>query len=148
MITLAGLAALAGLFGAAFLAATLIPFNSEVLFVGLQLGDVAPIWLLVLVASVANTLGAFVNYWIGLRLEDRGAHRWMRIPDARFARARAWWGRWGLWTLLFSWLPVVELTTVVAGAMRTPLWRFALLVALAKTGRYVGLAAITTGMFG
>ncbi|WP_417589181.1 YqaA family protein [Pararhodobacter oceanensis] len=142
------IAGLVGLFGAAFLAATLIPFNSEVIFVGLQLGGVAPLWLMVVVASVANTLGAFLNYWIGLRLEDRGAHRWMRIPDAQFDRAHHWWERWGIWTLLLSWLPVVELTTVLAGAMRTPFWQFTLLVALAKTGRYVALALITAGLFG
>jgi len=119
-----------------------------VLFVGLQLGAISPVWVLVAVASVANTLGAFVNYWIGLRLEDRGAHRWVRIPDAQFARVHKWWERWGIWTLLLSWLPVVELTTVVAGAMRTPLWLFGVLVAVAKTGRYVGLALITAGLFG
>jgi len=142
------LLALAGLFGAAFVAATLVPFNSEVLFVGLQIGGIAPVWMLVIVASTANTLGAFVNYWVGAQLETRGAHRWMRIPDAQFDRARAWWDRWGIWTLLLSWLPVVELTTVLAGAMRTPLWQFALLVAVAKTGRYVALGAITAGLFG
>ncbi len=89
-----------------------------------------------------------VNYWIGLRLEGRGAHRWLRVPDAQFARARLWWDRWGLWTLLLSFLPVIELTTVIAGAMRTPLWRFTTLVACAKTGRYIALALITAGIFG
>ena len=139
---------MAGLFGAAFMAATLIPFNSEVLFVGLQIGGIAPAWVMVVVASIANTLGAFVNYWVGAQLETRGAHRWMRIPDAQFRRAQGWWDRWGIWTLLLSWMPVVELTTVLAGAMRTPLWLFALLVGVAKTGRYIVLAAITAGLFG
>lgn len=142
------LLALAGLFGAAFVAATLVPFNSEVLFVALQVAGTAPWWVLVAVASVANTLGAFVNYWVGARLEDRGAHRWLRVPDAQFARARAWWDRWGVWSLLLAFVPVVELTTVVAGAMRTPLWLFGLLVAISKTGRYLVLAAITAGVFG
>ena len=139
---------LAGLAAAAFVAATLIPFNSEVLFVALQVAGTAPVWLIVVVASVANTLGAFVNYWVGAQLEERGAHRWMRVPDAQFARAKGWWDRWGVWSLLLAFVPVVELTTVVAGAMRTPLWLFGLLVALSKTGRYVALAAITAGVFG
>ena len=137
------LAALAGLFAATFLAATVFPFQSEVVFVALQLTDISPLWLLVLVASAGNTLGAFVNYWIGARLEDAGAHRWLRIDDARFQRARRWWERWGVWSLLLSWAPVLGWFTVVAGALRTPLWQFALLVTIAKTTRFVILGWVT-----
>lgn len=140
--------ALAGLFGAAFVAATLVPFNSEILFVALQVAETAPVWLIIVVASVGNTLGALVNYWVGARLEDRGAHRWLRVPDTQFRRAKAWWERWGVWSLLLAFVPVVELTTVVAGAMRTPLWLFTTLVAVSKTGRYLALAAVTAGIFG
>lgn len=142
------LAALAGLFAATFLAATVFPFQSEVVFVGLQLAGFAPLWVLVVVASVGNTLGAFVNYWIGARLEDAGAHRWLRIDDAKFQRARRWWERWGVWSLLLSWAPVLGWFTVVAGALRTPLWQFALLVTLAKTGRFVALGWITARAMG
>lgn len=137
------LAALAGLFAATFLAATVFPFQSEVVFIALQLAGLSPLWLLVVVASAGNTLGAFVNYWIGARLEDAGAHRWLRVDDARFQRARRWWERWGVWSLLLSWAPVLGWFTVVAGALRTPLWQFALLVTVAKTGRFVALGWLT-----
>lgn len=137
------LVALAGLFAATFLAATVFPFQSEVVFVALQLAQLSPLWLLVLVASIGNTLGAFVNYWIGARLEHAGAHRWLRIDEARFARARRWWDRWGVWSLLLSWAPILGWFTVVAGALRTPLWQFALLVTIAKTGRFVALGWLT-----
>lgn len=123
----------------------MLPFNSEIVFVGLQVAGTAPVWVLVAVASVGNTLGTLVNYWLGMTLEDRGAHRWLRIDDGHFQRAHAWWDRWGNWSLLLSWLPVLDLTTVLAGVMRTPLPRFLGLVALAKTARYVGLALITAG---
>lgn len=126
----------------------MLPFSSEPVFVGLQLAGAAQVWLLVAVASTANTLGAFVNYWLGWRLEAAGAHRWLKVPDAGFAKARALWDRWGVWTLLLSWLPVGDVTTVLAGVMRTPLWLFAVLVGLAKTARYVVLAAITAGIAG
>lgn len=108
----------------------------------------APIWVLVLVASVGNTLGTFVNYWMGMRLEGAGAHRWMRLSEAQFERASRWWERWGFWSLFLCWLPVLDLTTVIAGAMRMPLLPFGLIVGIAKTLRYVGLAAITAGVFG
>ncbi len=142
------LTALAGLFAATFLAATVFPFQSEVVFVALQLAGISPLWLLVLVASVGNTLGAFVNYWIGARLEDAGAHRWLRVDEKRFQRARRWWERWGVWSLLLSWAPVLGWFTVVAGALRTPLWQFALLVTIAKTGRFVVLGWLTAHAVG
>lgn len=139
---------LLSLFGAAFIAATLLPFNSEILFVALQVGEISPVWLLVVVASIGNTLGTYVNYWLGMRLEDAGAHRWMRLSEEQFARAHIWWEKWGVWSLLLCWLPVLDLTTVVAGAMRTSLPLFTIVVAIAKTARYIGLAAITAGVFG
>ena len=104
--------------------------------------------MLVVVASVGNTLGTLVNYWIGLRLEGAGAHRWLRVSEAQVARAHLWWERWGIWSLLLSWLPVLDLCTVIAGAMRTPLPQFLALVAIAKTGRYIALLLITAGIFG
>ncbi len=134
---------LAALFAATFLAATVIPFQSEVVFVAMQVAGAAPLMTLIAVASIGNTLGSFVNYWIGARLEDHGAHRWLRIDDARFARLQQWWLRWGVWSLLMSWAPVLGWFTVVAGAMRTPLWQFALLVSIAKTARFVILGWLT-----
>jgi membrane protein YqaA with SNARE-associated domain len=140
--------ALAALFAACFIAATVFPFQSEVVFVGLQMAGVAPLVTLVVVASVGNTLGAFVNYWIGARLEDADAHRWLRIDDAKFERLRRWWLRFGVWSLLLSWAPVLGWFTVVAGAMRTPLWQFTLLVTLAKTGRYAVVGWLTAQAMG
>lgn len=126
----------------------MLPFQSELIFATLQVTGTAPVWALILVASLGNTLGTFVNYWLGWRLETAGAHRWLKVNDAQFARARVWWARWGVLSLLLSWLPVLDLTTVLAGAMRTRLWLFTLLVATAKTGRYIVLALITQGVFG
>jgi membrane protein YqaA with SNARE-associated domain len=116
--------------------------------VGLQLAGLAPVWLLVAVASLGNTLGTLVNYWLGWKAETAGAHRWLRIPEERFAQAQSWWTRWGLWSLLLSWLPLGDVLTVIAGAMRTPLVVFLALVALAKTGRYIVLALVTAGLVG
>lgn len=125
----------------------MLPFQSELIFAALQVAEAAPVWLLILAASVGNTLGAFVNYWLGWKLETAGGHRWLKIPEDKFAKARGWWDRWGVWTLLLSWLPIGDLTTVLAGAMRTPLWLFTLFVGAAKTARYIVLAAITAGLF-
>ena len=135
--------ALSGLFVAAFGAATILPFQSELVFVALQLGNAAPVWLIVLVASIGNTLGAVVNYVLGRwALHLRGS-RWFPVTDAHLARAQGWYARWGVWSLLLSWAPLGDAFTVIAGIMRTPVWIFLTLVALAKTGRYIVLAWAT-----
>ena len=139
-------AALGGLFLAAFGAATILPFQSELVFVGLQLRDISPIWLLVLVASVGNTLGAAVNYVLGLWVERFRHHRWFPASEAQLDRAQRAYARWGVWTLLLSWAPFIgDPLTIVAGVMREPLWRFTLIVLVAKGGRYLILAGVTLG---
>lgn len=137
------LSALAGLFVAAFIAATIIPFQSEIIFVGLLVAELGPVVLVVVVASIANTLGAFVNYAIGAQIDRFNSHKWFPLKPDQLERARHWFQDWGKWSLLLSWLPVVGWTTVIAGTLRTPLWQFALLVGVAKTARYIALAGLT-----
>ncbi|SDI57357.1 membrane protein YqaA, SNARE-associated domain [Pseudomonas flavescens] len=136
-----------GLFAAAFGAATLLPLQSEALLVALLLGAAQPTWALLLVASTGNVLGSLVNWWLGRHLEHFRGRRWFPVSDQRLQQAQSWYGRHGRWSLLFSWLPLVgDPLTLVAGIMREPLWRFVLVVALAKTGRYAALAALTLGL--
>ncbi len=144
MTVLETLAQLAGLFAAAFGAATVLPFQSEIVFAGLQIADGLDLVTLIAVASIGNTLGAVVNYAMGMGLERFRNRRWFPFSPAQLARARNWYLRWGLWTLLLSWAPFGDGFTVIAGVMRTPFWLFLALVGLAKTGRYAALAWITT----
>ncbi|SLN21659.1 Inner membrane protein YqaA [Roseivivax jejudonensis] len=134
------LLALGGLFLAAFGAATILPFQSEVVFVALQLRDAAGMGMLVAVASVGNVLGAVVNYVLGRGAERFRGTRWFPASERQLDRAQGWWGRWGVWTLLLSWAPFGDAFTVIAGIMRTPAWLFLALVTLAKTARYALLA--------
>ena len=136
-----------GLFGAAFAAATLLPLQSEALLVALLLGGGQPAGVLVLVASQGNVLGSLVNWWLGRYLERFRDRRWFPVSDRRLLQAQHWYGRYGRWSLLLSWLPVIgDPLTLVAGIMREPLWRFMLIVSLAKTLRYGVLAAATLGL--
>ena len=134
---------------AAFVAATIFPFQSEAVLVGLILTGDHAIWALVLVASVANTAGSVVNWGLGRLIHRYRDRRWFPASPAALARAEGWYSRWGHWSLLMSWAPLIgDPLTIVAGVLREPLWRFTLLVALAKTGRYVTLALITMGLTG
>lgn len=134
---------LAGLFAAAFGAATILPFQSEVVFVALQVAGSATVVWLVAVASVGNTLGAVVNYVMGRGIERFRNSRWFPVSDGQLERAQGWYARWGVWTLLMSWAPFGDGFTVIAGLMRTPVWLFLVLVSIAKTGRYIILAWLT-----
>ncbi|TCO69973.1 YqaA family protein [Rhodovulum euryhalinum] len=136
------------LFAAAFGAATVLPFQSEVVFVALQLaGDIGTGWLIV-VASTGNVLGAVVNYVLGRWVEHFRGRRWFPASARQLDRAQAWYARWGVWTLLLSWAPLGDGFTVVAGMMRTPVWIFLALVTIAKTGRYAALAWATAAAAG
>ncbi|GGG72017.1 membrane protein [Salipiger pallidus] len=136
-------AALGGLFLAAFGAATILPFQSELVFVGMQLGNTAPLVLIIIVASIGNTLGAVVNYWMGRGLERFRRRRWFPVSERQLERAQRVYARWGVWTLLLSWAPLGDAFTVIAGVMRTHWLLFLSLVTVAKTGRYIVLAWIT-----
>lgn len=141
------LAAYLGLFASAFAAATILPAQSEALLVGLVLAEAQPVWALVVVASAGNVLGSVVNWILGRQVERFRGRRWFPVSDATLERAKGWYGRWGRWSLLLSWAPIVgDPLTLVAGVLREPLWSFLALVTLAKVGRYAALAAITTGV--
>ncbi|MGB4827653.1 MAG: YqaA family protein [Paracoccaceae bacterium] len=138
---------LVGLFLAAFLAATPVPMQSEVVFIALQAAGwgIVP---LVLAASVGNTLGSCVTYTLGRAVEQLKGRRWFPLTPAQMVRAEGWWARWGLWSLLLSWAPGGDVLVALAGVMRVPFWRFLALVALAKTGRYLILAVLTRAAIG
>ncbi len=137
---------LALLFAAAFGAATILPFQSEIVFVTLQLREAASLTVLLIVASVGNVLGAVVNYVLGRLIDRFRDRRWFPASETQLAKARDWYNRWGFWSLLLSWAPFGDAITVVAGMLRVPLWLFLTLVGIAKAGRYAVLAAATAGL--
>jgi len=127
------------LFGSAFLAATILPFYSELFLVAMLREGGDPI-LLVTVASLGNTLGAVVNWLLGLyllRFQDR---RWFYFSKQQIDSAQVWFRRYGFWSLLFAWIPIGgDALTLIAGILRVRLWLFLLLVATGKTLRYAAL---------
>ncbi len=127
------------LFASAFLAATILPFYSEVVLFGLLRAGYDPT-LLVIVASVGNTLGAVVNWLLGLYILHFQTRRWFYFKPEQIEKAQGWFNRYGFWTLLLAWLPIGgDALTLAAGIMRVPLWLFLVLVAVGKTARYVSI---------
>lgn len=135
------------LFGSAFLAATIFPAQSEAVLLVMQANGAASDLALLTVASLGNTLGACVNWGLGrfaTRLRDKP---WFPASSSQLQRAERWYARWGVWSLLLSWMPFVgDPLTVIAGLLRTPFMIFLVIVAIAKTGRYAVLLWAAAGM--
>jgi len=133
-----------GLFLSALGAASLLPLQSEGVLVALLLSGAYPVWVLVLVASLGNVLGSLLNWWLGRYIEHYRDKSWFPVSPQRLQQAQAWYTRYGRWSLLLSWVPVIgDPLTLVAGVMRERLWVFVLIVSLAKSGRYLVLTALT-----
>jgi membrane protein YqaA with SNARE-associated domain len=132
-----------GLFASALVAATVLPMQSEAVLAGLLVAGNAHIGALLVVATIGNVLGSVINWWLGRYLRRFENATWFPASPAQLERAQKLYARYGLWSLLASWVPVFgDPITVIAGVMRAPLLPFVLLVTLAKGGRYVVLAAL------
>lgn len=128
------------MFSAAFLAATLLPGGSEVLLAAL-INDDASIWFtLVIVATVGNTLGSITSYYLG------SLGRFAKSPEdmasGKYRRSLALIQRYGYWSLLLAWAPVVgDLLCLLAGWMKLPLIRSTVMIFIGKSIRYLLVAA-------
>ncbi|KRB49920.1 hypothetical protein ASE04_15075 [Rhizobium sp. Root708] len=143
------LAVYGGLFLVAFVAATIFPMQSEAGLVALIVTERYPVLVLIAVATLGNVLGSTVNWLLGLGLERFRHKRWFPVGQPALGKAQGWYRRYGKWSLLLSWMPIIgDPITVVAGVLREPFPMFLLLVTIAKTVRYGVLAAATLGVMG
>ena len=98
---------------------------------------------LVVVATAGNLLGSLVNWVLGRFFSQLRNYRWFPIDDRSYRRAADWFGRYGVWSLLLSWLPIIgDPLTIVAGALRIGFLRFILLVFIGKAARYLFIVAV------
>ena len=131
------------LFSAAFLAATQVPAQSEALLAAMVMVSGHAVAVLLAVASAGNIFGSCLNWWLGLQVDRFRTRRWFPVSEQNLKRARETYARWGWPSLLLSWVPIIgDPLTLVAGMMKEPLWRFLLIVGIAKTARYIGVIAI------
>jgi membrane protein YqaA with SNARE-associated domain len=121
----------------AFLAATILPLSSEIVVVTLAAQRPDQWGPILLVASVANTLGSCVNCALGRYLLHYQNRPWFPVSHQHLAKGHDWFGRYGQWSLLFAWAPIIgDALTVAAGVLRVHWVPFIVLVLLGKTARY------------
>lgn len=132
-----------GLALSAFTSATFLPGSSEVVLTALVYQG-HPLLVLFTIATLANTAGSILNWWLGREVHRFSDLRWFPVSPEQLKRARGWNDRYGRWALLLSGLPFVgDPLTVVAGLMRHPLASFVSMVLLAKGCRYALVLWVT-----
>ena len=130
-----------GLFLAGFLSSTILPMNSEGVFLILLAQDFDP-WTCLIVATVGNSLGGLTNYWIG----SLGQLKWLSrlgLSEKRLSELEAKIKKYGFWLAFFSWVPFIgDPMTIALGYFRVSFWRVTALVVLGKFLRYAALTLL------
>ena len=125
------------LFIISFLAATILPLSSELTLASLIATSNYDNLLLLIVASLGNILGSVVNWILGFYSKNLTSKRWFPFKDEQIKRSSNWFNRFGKWSLLFAWLPIIgDPLTLAAGLLRVKFIEFLILVSIGKVSRY------------
>ena len=126
------------LFFISFLAATILPFSSELTLAGLISTSNYDNLLLLVVASFGNILGSVFNWGLGFYSRNLATKKWFPFKETQIKRSSKWFSKFGKWSLLFAWVPIVgDPLTFVAGLLRVRFLDFIILVAIGKVSRYL-----------
>ena len=128
------------LFVISFLAATILPFSSELTLAGLIVTSNYDNLLLLIVASFGNVLGSVVNWALGFYSRNLSSKKWILFPfkETQIEKSSKWFRKFGKWSLLFAWVPVLgDPLTLIAGLLRVKFLDFIILVAIGKVSRYL-----------
>ena len=126
------------LFAISFLAATILPFSSELTLAGLISTSNYDNLLLLIVASFGNVLGSVVNWALGFYSRNLTSKKWFPFKETQIEKSSKWFRKFGKWSLLFAWVPFVgDPLTLVAGLLRVRFLGFIILVAIGKVRRYL-----------
>ena len=126
------------LFFISFLAATILPFSSELTLAGLITTSNYDNVLLLIVASFGNVLGSVVNWVLGFYSRNLTIKKWFPFKETQIERSSKWFNKFGKWSLLFAWVPILgDPLTLVAGLLRVRFLDFIILIAIGKVSRYL-----------
>ena len=126
------------LFFISFLAATILPFSSELTLAGLISTSNYDNLLLLVFASFGNVLGSVFNWSLGFYSRNLSTKKWFPFKETQIERSSKWFSKFGKWSLLFAWVPIVgDPLTFVAGLLRVRFLDFIILVAIGKVSRYL-----------
>jgi len=129
------------LFFSALISATLFPLGSEALFI-YDIKEGYNIYLLLLFATLGNSLGSIINYFLGLKGEEYLIEK--KLLNEKYINiSKKYFDKYGFITILFSWLPIIgDPITFVAGILKYDFKKFMILVVISKFSRYLFIALV------
>ena len=126
------------LFIISLLAATILPFSSELTLAGLIATSSYDNLFLLIVASLGNILGSVVNWILGFYSRNLSTKKWFPFKDEQIEKSSKWFNKFGRWSLLFAWVPIIgDPLTLAAGLLRVKFIKFLILVTIGKASRYL-----------
>ena len=129
------------LFITSLISATLFPLGSEALLI-YDIKEGYNLYLLLLFATIGNSLGSVINYFLGLKGEEKKKKKSL-IKESYIIKCKKYFDKYGLYTILFSWLPIIgDPITFMAGILKYDFKKFLIFVIIAKFSRYLFLVII------
>jgi len=123
-----------------FLAATILPFSSEVVLTTMYLSNSFEPYFLLIFVSIGNIMGSITNWYLGKKITLFQNRKWFPVSPDQLERSRKYFQKYGLWSLLLAWVPIIgDPLTLLAGVLKVRFSIFFLLVSISKISRYVFL---------
>ena len=121
-----------------FLAATILPFSSEVVLTTMYLSNSFETSFLLIFASIGNILGSITNWYLGKKITIFQDRKWFPVSPDQLNRSQKYFQKYGLWSLLLAWVPIIgDPLTLLAGVLKVRFSIFFILVSISKISRYV-----------
>lgn len=125
-----------GLFVASFLSATIIPFSSEAVLLGMIVAGFDPV-LTTIIATLGNWLGSMFTFWLGYVGNIERIEKWLRISKEKTDKYKVVTKKYGAWFGLLVWVPIIgDVLAVCMGLVRTPVVMSMILILIGKAVRY------------
>lgn len=137
---------LLGLFIGTFLAATILPFSSDALYIAVLAATKDPIGCLA-VGTVGNWLGSVVTYWIGWIGRWEWIEKWFKVKRETLEKQKVKIDKYGVWLALLAWIPIIgDVIAIALGFYKTRPWATMFLLLVGKFARFL-LWNLIYGMF-
>ena len=131
------------LFTISFLAATILPFSSELMLASMLSIENYNRTLLITFSSFGNILGSVLNWVLGFYFIKLQNKKWFPFNQEQISKSSQWFEKYGKWSLLFAWAPIIgDPLTFVAGTMKTRFLIFLILVGIGKISRYLFISLL------
>ena len=131
------------LFTISFLAATILPFSSELMLASMLSIENYNRTLLITFSSLGNILGSVFNWVLGFYFIKLQNKKWFPFNQEQISKSSQWFEKYGKWSLLFAWVPIIgDPLTFVSGTMKTKFFIFLILVGIGKISRYLFISLL------